>query len=73
VKNLKETTLKFSLISSRPWEVVNSFFVFQLKLVDQQSKEAEFARKALFSKHPEMKGNWLMIHELEAFILSVFT
>ncbi|WVZ10037.1 hypothetical protein V8G54_014567, partial [Vigna mungo] len=41
----------------------------KLKLIDQNSKEAEFARKALFSKHPEMKGK---IKELAAFILSVF-
>lgn len=31
------------------------FFPFQLKLVDANSKEAEFARSALFTKHPEMK------------------
>ena len=32
--------------------------IFQLKLVDENSKEAEFAKSALFSKHAEMKGNY---------------
>lgn len=32
--------------------------MFQLKLVDKKSKEAEFARNALFAKHSEMMGNW---------------
>lgn len=36
--------------------------MFQLKLVDEKSKEAKFARNALFSKHPEMKGNCLKIN-----------
>jgi len=60
------------VLGSRSWEVDNSFFVFQLKLMDQNSKETEFARQALYSKHQEMKGNCLMINELEAFIFSVF-
>ncbi|RZB55188.1 Protein CREG1 isoform D [Glycine soja] len=42
----------------------------KLKLVDEKSKEAKIARNALFSKHPEMKGNCLITNELEAFILS---
>jgi hypothetical protein len=32
--------------------------VFQLKLVDKKSKEAEFAKRSLFSKHVEMKGKY---------------
>lgn len=28
----------------------------QLKVLDANSKEADFARTALFAKHPEMKG-----------------
>jgi hypothetical protein len=32
--------------------------VFQLKLVDKKSKEAEFAKSSLFSKHVEMKGKY---------------
>lgn len=31
--------------------------LFQLKMLAGNSEEADFATKALFSKHPEMKGN----------------
>lgn len=44
--------------------------MLQLKLVDKNSKEAEFAKSALFSKHAEMKGiykNWC-ISNTSAFI-----
>lgn len=39
----------------------HSLFLFQLKLVDEKSNEAEIARSALFSKHSEMMGNCLKI------------
>ncbi|KAK7347941.1 hypothetical protein VNO80_22484 [Phaseolus coccineus] len=42
----------------------------KLKLVDQESKEAEFARKALFSKHPEMK-DWPKNHNFQFFKLEI--
>ncbi|BAT76942.1 hypothetical protein LR48_Vigan01g288900 [Vigna angularis] len=42
----------------------------KLKLIDQNSKEAEFARKALFSKHPEMKG-WPKDHNFQIFKLDI--
>lgn len=39
--------------------------VFQLKLVDEKSKEADFARHALFTKHPEMKGKIIIFLHTE--------
>lgn len=36
--------------------------MFQLKLVDEKSEEAEFGRNALFSKHSEMIGNCMKIN-----------
>ena len=45
--------------------------VFQLKLVDGGCKEAEFARSALFTKHPEMMGKahmtWFSLSDLKTF------
>ncbi|PKA51463.1 hypothetical protein AXF42_Ash002828 [Apostasia shenzhenica] len=42
----------------------------ELKLVNNQSSEAEFARKALFTKHPEMEG-WPNGHKFEFFRLDI--
>ncbi|XP_027352128.1 protein CREG1 isoform X2 [Abrus precatorius] len=42
----------------------------KLKLVDEKSKEAKFARNALFSKHPEMKG-WPGDHNFQLFKLEI--
>ncbi|GMY13507.1 protein CREG1 [Fagus crenata] len=42
----------------------------KLKLVDENSKEAEFAKSALFSKHAEMKG-WPKDHEFQFFKLEI--
>ncbi|NP_001235924.1 uncharacterized protein LOC100306499 [Glycine max] len=42
----------------------------KLKLVDEKSKEAEFARNALFSKHPEMK-DWPEDHNFQVFKLEI--
>ncbi|CAI9758620.1 unnamed protein product [Fraxinus pennsylvanica] len=42
----------------------------KLKLVYGNSKEAEFARTALFVKHPEMKG-WPKSHNFEVFKLEI--
>lgn len=42
----------------------------KLKLVDEKSKEADFARNALFSKHPEMKG-WPKGHNFQFFTLDI--
>ncbi|QCD80170.1 protein CREG1 [Vigna unguiculata] len=42
----------------------------KLKLIDQNSKEAGFARKALFSKHPEMNG-WPKDHNFQIFKLEI--
>ncbi|KAJ7974497.1 Protein CREG1 [Quillaja saponaria] len=41
-----------------------------LKLVDEKSKEAEYARSALFSKHPEMK-DWPKDHSFQVFKLEI--
>lgn len=38
--------------------------MWQLKPVDSQSMEAEFAQLALFSKHAEMKGNHVNFSEV---------
>ncbi|GMG99348.1 hypothetical protein Nepgr_001188 [Nepenthes gracilis] len=42
----------------------------KLKLVEGNSKEAEFAQNALFSKHPEMK-DWPEDHNFEVFKLEI--
>nr|AFK35173.1 unknown [Lotus japonicus] len=42
----------------------------KLKLVDEKSKEAEFAKNALFAKHPEMKG-WPQDHDFQVFKLEI--
>ncbi|KAK7293294.1 hypothetical protein RJT34_16157 [Clitoria ternatea] len=42
----------------------------KLKLVDEKTKEAKFARNALFSKHPEMKG-WPEDHDFQVFKLEI--
>ncbi|KAK7339414.1 hypothetical protein VNO77_20079 [Canavalia gladiata] len=42
----------------------------KLKLVDEKSKEAEFARNSLFAKHPEMKG-WPEDHNFQVFKLEI--
>ncbi|KAL2933108.1 Protein CREG1 [Bienertia sinuspersici] len=42
----------------------------KLKLVDVDSKEAEFARSALFAKHPEMK-DWPESHNFQVFKLEI--
>lgn len=42
----------------------------KLKLVDVDSKEAEFARSALFAKHPEMK-DWPKDHNFQVFKLEI--
>ena len=42
--------------SSKLNQIFIPSMVFQLKLVVANSKEEEFARNALFSKHSEMKG-----------------
>ncbi|MED6222870.1 hypothetical protein PIB30_068582 [Stylosanthes scabra] len=42
----------------------------KLKLVDEYSKEAEFARISLFSKHSEMKG-WPEGHNFQIFKLEI--
>ncbi|KAK7388329.1 hypothetical protein VNO78_23143 [Psophocarpus tetragonolobus] len=42
----------------------------KLKLVDEKSQEAESARNALFSKHPEMKG-WPKDHSFQVFKLEI--
>lgn len=42
----------------------------KLKLVDGNSMEAEFAKSALFSKHPEMK-NWPKNHDFQIFTLKI--
>ncbi|XP_057983499.1 uncharacterized protein LOC131168224 [Malania oleifera] len=42
----------------------------KLKLVDGNSKEAEFAQTALFSKHPEMK-DWPKDHDFKIFKLEI--
>ncbi|XP_058115585.1 uncharacterized protein LOC131258343 isoform X2 [Magnolia sinica] len=42
----------------------------KLKLVDIKSKEAEFAKNALFSKHAEMKG-WPNDHNFQFFKLDI--
>ncbi|CAJ1940631.1 unnamed protein product [Sphenostylis stenocarpa] len=42
----------------------------KLKLVDKKSKEVEFARNALFSKHPEMK-DWPKDHNFQFFKLEI--
>ncbi|KAK6913169.1 hypothetical protein RJ641_022770 [Dillenia turbinata] len=42
----------------------------KLKLVESESKEDEFARKALFSKHPEMPG-WPKGHNFQFFKLEI--
>ncbi|KAK9117021.1 hypothetical protein Sjap_015968 [Stephania japonica] len=42
----------------------------KLKLVDKNSKEGEFAKAALFSKHPEMKG-WPNDHDFLFFKLEI--
>ncbi|XP_050257867.1 uncharacterized protein LOC126703019 [Quercus robur] len=44
--------------------------MFQLKLVDKNSKEAEFAKGALFSKHAEMK-DWPEDHSFQFFKLEI--
>ncbi|GAU13041.1 hypothetical protein TSUD_173400 [Trifolium subterraneum] len=42
----------------------------KLKLVDEKSKEAKFARNALFSKHSEMK-DWPSDHAFQVFKLEI--
>jgi hypothetical protein len=42
----------------------------KLKLVDEKSKEGEFARNALFSKHSEMK-DWPSDHDFQVFKLEI--
>ncbi|XP_021720169.1 protein CREG1-like [Chenopodium quinoa] len=42
----------------------------KLKLVDANSKEAEFARSALFAKHAEMKG-WPESHNFQVYKLDI--
>ncbi|KAL2523382.1 Pyridoxamine 5'-phosphate oxidase family protein [Forsythia ovata] len=42
----------------------------KLKLVDGNSKEAEFGRTVLFVKHPEMKG-WPKSHNFQVFKLEI--
>ncbi|CAN6449031.1 unnamed protein product [Victoria cruziana] len=42
----------------------------KLKLIDSLSKDAEFARQALFSKHSEMKG-WPADHNFQIFTLDI--
>ncbi|KAI3452379.1 hypothetical protein Pfo_030159 [Paulownia fortunei] len=42
----------------------------KLKLLEGNSKEAEFARAALFTKHPEMKG-WPKSHNFQVFKLDI--
>ncbi|XLU58018.1 hypothetical protein S245_052666, partial [Arachis hypogaea] len=42
----------------------------KLILVDEKSKEAEFGRNALFSKHSEMKG-WPMDHNFQVYKLEI--
>nr|GMD54811.1 protein NRT1/ PTR FAMILY 5.8-like [Ipomoea batatas] len=42
----------------------------KFKLVDGKSKEADFARVALFTKHPEMKG-WPKDHNFEIYTLEI--
>ncbi|XP_073060342.1 uncharacterized protein [Primulina eburnea] len=42
----------------------------KLKALDGNSTEAEFARSALFSKHPEMKG-WPKSHNFQIFQLDI--
>ncbi|KAG6619144.1 hypothetical protein I3842_Q107400 [Carya illinoinensis] len=42
----------------------------KLKVVDKKSKEAEFAKSALFSKHAEMKG-WPIDHDFQFFKLEI--
>ncbi|CAI9111096.1 OLC1v1011233C1 [Oldenlandia corymbosa var. corymbosa] len=44
--------------------------VGKLKLLDGNSKEADFARNALFTKHPEMKG-WPKNHHFQFFGLEI--
>lgn len=45
--------------------------LLQLKIVERKSDEAQYAQKALFTKHPEMKGNWDFNHM--SYFLSVMT
>jgi len=33
----------------------------QLKMVDLESSEADLAKLALFTKHPEMKGKFILL------------
>ncbi|MBA0675506.1 hypothetical protein Goari_017047, partial [Gossypium aridum] len=42
----------------------------RLVLLEANSKEAEFARTALFTKHPEMKG-WPKGHDFQVFKLEI--
>ncbi|KAI3985614.1 hypothetical protein MKX01_033897, partial [Papaver californicum] len=42
----------------------------KFKLVDINSKEASFAKDALFAKHPEMKG-WPKGHDFQIFKLEI--
>jgi hypothetical protein len=48
----------------------NSLMFLQLKVVDRQSPEADMAKTALFSKHPEMEG-WPKNHNFEIFKLDI--
>jgi hypothetical protein len=42
----------------------------QLKMVDLQSSEADLAKLALFTKHPEMEGKFILLIMLYAEMLS---
>lgn len=44
----------------------------QLKMVDLQSSEADLAKSALFTKHPEMKGKLMLVILQYAERLSTF-
>ncbi|KAK7266220.1 hypothetical protein RIF29_18862 [Crotalaria pallida] len=70
------------LVSQNFWGVLNKihssllcfiavlYLTGKLKLIDEKSKEAEFGRNALFSKHSEMKG-WPKDHHFDVYKLGI--
>ncbi|WVZ81810.1 hypothetical protein U9M48_029149 [Paspalum notatum var. saurae] len=81
VEPVADEGMKLSLRKNEMWRQNHrSFFRWEgrclvavalsLKLVDLQSSEAEFAKSALFTKHPEMK-DWPKNHHFKIFKLEI--
>ncbi|AQK83431.1 Pyridoxamine 5'-phosphate oxidase family protein [Zea mays] len=58
------------LAAQNTWGVLRHLLFLQLKMVDLQSSEADLAKSALFTKHPEMK-DWPKNHHFKIFKMEI--